>query len=106
MDLDQFDMLLYDMYQMDAGYPPNLWRYRENFEKESYSQWALEELKDYIKRAVYPQNYVSIDELIEFSEQFIRKMLIYSLKNKKQYELFSISKRMAENVRDLLLAMK
>ena len=43
MSIDQLDLILCDMYKIDIYMPPYFKR-REEFEKASYSIWAIDEL--------------------------------------------------------------
>ncbi len=48
MSIDQLELILYDMYHMDAWMPPLFGKWTEEFKKSSYSQWAVDELRDFI----------------------------------------------------------
>ena len=48
MSIDQLDLILYDMYRMDAWLPPLFGKWTEDYKKASYSQWAVDELRDFI----------------------------------------------------------
>lgn len=39
MSIDQLDLILYDMYRMDAWLPPLFGKWTEDYKKQSYSQW-------------------------------------------------------------------
>ena len=49
MSIDQLELILYDMYHMDAWMPPLFGKWTEEFKKSSYSQWAVDEPKEYIR---------------------------------------------------------
>lgn len=55
MSIDQLELILYDMYHMDAWMPPLFGKWTEEFKKSSYSQWAVDELKDFIAERIYPR---------------------------------------------------
>ena len=48
--IDQLDLILYDMYRMDAWLPPLFGKWAEDYKKASYSQWAVDELRDFINQ--------------------------------------------------------
>lgn len=62
MSIDQLDLILYDMYRMDAWLPPLFGKWAEDYKKASYSQWAVDELRDFIAEQIYPRREGSIDE--------------------------------------------
>ena len=53
MSIDQLELILYDMYHMDAWMPPLFGKWTAEFKKASYSQWAVDELKDFIAGRKY-----------------------------------------------------
>lgn len=55
MSIDQLDLILYDMYRMDAWLPPLFGKWTEDYKKASYSQWAVDELRDFIAERIYPR---------------------------------------------------
>ncbi len=54
MSIDQLDLILYDMYHMDAWLPPLFGKWTEDYKKASYSQWAVDELRDFYRRTDLP----------------------------------------------------
>ena len=52
MSIDQLELILYDMYHMDAWMPPLFGKWTEEFKKSSYSQWAVDELRDFIAEKI------------------------------------------------------
>ena len=107
MELKQFETILYDMYQMDFCFPPSMFKWKSAFEKESYSQWAIEEVKQHIKKSLYPRTSGTIDEFIYILRGFVRKMSKYShIGNPRARVIFSIAVGVAVNIEDLLRAMK
>ncbi len=106
MSLDQLELLLYDMYQMDAWLPPLFGRWTEDYKKTSYSQWAVDELKEFIAERIYPRTDGSVDEFCKLTREFMKKMSAYSKVNPKTSMMFCSAYEMAANILDLLRAMK
>lgn len=44
MNIEQFELILCDMYTMDAWSPPLLWKWKKEFKEASTKQWAIREL--------------------------------------------------------------
>lgn len=106
MSLDQLELLLYDMYQMDAWMPPLFGRWTEDYKKTSYSQWAVDELREFIAERIYPRTNGSIDEICKLTSEFMKKMSAYSKVNSKTSMMFRSAYDMAANILDLLRAMR
>ena len=98
MSIDQLDLILCDMYKIDIYMPPYFKR-REEFEKASYSIWAIDELKSYIADRLYPRRSGSINEFIELVSR-------YSKITPASQLMFSVARNVATNVNDLFRAMK
>ena len=103
MSIDQLELILYDMYHMDAWMPPLLGKWTAEFKKASYSQWAVDELKDFIAERIYPG---SIDEFCQLAHEFMMKMSRYSRVNPRTSQIFQSASAMAADILDLLRAMK
>ena len=97
MSIDQLELILYDMYHMDAWMPPLFGKWTEEFKKSSYSQWAVDELRDFIAEKIYPRTSGSIDEFCE---------LAYSKVNPRTSQIFKSAGNMAVDILDLLRAMR
>ena len=106
MDIDQFNLILYDMYQMDAWMPPLFGKWRDEFKKASYAQWAVDELKEFIAERIYPRTSGSTDEFIELTHEFMMKMSHYSRVNPETRQIFQSASNIAADILDLLHAMK
>lgn len=106
MRIDQLELILYDMYHMDAWMPPLFGKWMDDFKKVSYSQWAVDELKDYIIEQIYPRTYGSIDEFCKLTHRFMMKTARYSRVNPDTRQMFQAASNMAANILDLLRAMK
>ena len=106
MELTRFETILYDMYQMDFCFPPSMFKWKSAFEKESYSKWAIEEVKQHVKKSLYPRTNGTIDEFICILRGFVKKMNKYSrIGNPRARIIFSIAVSVADSIEDLLRAM-
>lgn len=76
MSIDQLDLILYDMYHMDAWLPPLFGKWAEDYKKASYSQWAVDELRDFIAERIYPRKEGPIDEFCKLTHEFMMKTAI------------------------------
>ena len=81
MSIDQLDLILYDMYRMDAWLPPLFGKWTEDYKKASYSQWAVDELRDFIAERIYPRKEGSIDEFCKLTHEFMMKTAKYARVN-------------------------
>ena len=113
MSIDQLELILYDMYHMDAWMPPLFGKWTEEFKKSSYSQWAVDELRDFIAEQIYPRREGSIDEFCklthefcELAHEFMVKMFAYSKVNPRTSQIFKSAGNMAVDILDLLRAMR
>ena len=53
MNIEQFELILCDMYTMDAWSPPLLWKWKKEFKEASTKQWAISELENYIRKRLH-----------------------------------------------------
>lgn len=77
MNIEQFELILCDMYTMDAWSPPLLWKWKKEFKEESTKQWAIRELENYIRKRLHHRSDGSVDEFIRFTNEFAMKMARY-----------------------------
>ena len=98
MSIDQLDLILYDMYRMDAWLPPLFGKWTEDYKKASYSQWAVDE--------IYPRKEGSIDEFCKLTHEFMMKTAKYARVNPNTSLMFRSASEMAANILDLLRAME
>lgn len=78
---------------------PQRWLPREYFEQRSYQKWAVNEILKSIKDSeVIPP--------VMVVENFIRKMDDFSCKNQKTSIIFSTAHDIAEDILDVLLAVR
>lgn len=106
MSNDQFALMLYDMYQADTCTPPLFGKWKEDFKNISYCVWAVNEIKDFIAKQIYPRTYGSIDEFCELTQEFIDKTARYAKMNSENHQIFQAARDVAINILDLLEAMK
>lgn len=106
MSIEDLEQLLYDMYQMDVYMPPLFGKWKDEFENISYSLWAVDELKDFITKSIYPRTYGSVEEFCELTYNFMMKMAHYSKINPNTYHIFHNAEYMTLAILDLLHAMQ
>lgn len=105
MSIEQFELIMCDMYQMDVWMPSPVFEKRE-FVQSSYSQWAIGEFRNYLVRSLYPRTEGTIDDFINTAEEFIRKMNYFSTVNSANRMMFSIARDTVTDIQDTLRAMK
>ena len=99
-------IILYDMYRMDAWLPPLFGKWTEDYKKASYSQWAVDELRDFIAEQIYPRREGSIEEFCKLTHEFMMKTAKYAMVNPNTSLMFRSASEMAANILDLLRAME
>ena len=91
MSIDQLDLILYDMYRMDAWLPPLFGKWTEDYKKASYSQWAVDELRRFYRRTDLPsKRRALIDEFCKLTHEFMMKTAKYAGVNPNTSLMFSI----------------
>lgn len=105
MSIEQLELILCDMYQMDAWTPPLRFKWKNEFDEACYSRWALNELKEYIAKGLYPRAEGSLHEICALTKEFTMKMARYARTNKKSRLIFQSAYKVAADVLDLLHAM-
>lgn len=105
MSIEELSLVLYDTFQMDVCFPSWSILNRE-FEKSSYSIWAMEELKTYISEKLYPRQSGTIKEFIQITTEFQKKMTEYSQINQNNNLMFSVADNISSNVLEVLRAME
>ena len=106
MSIEQLRLILCDMYQMDLWYPPLFGKWSDDFKKASYSQWAVDELLDYIAEHIYPRTNGSVKEFCTLTHEFMMKTAKYARVNPNTSLMFRSASEMAANILDLLRAME
>lgn len=106
MNVEQLRLILCDVYQMDLWYPPLFGKWSDVFKKASYSQWAVDELLDYVAEHIYPRTYGSVDEFCELTHDFMMMTSKFSRINPQTHQMFQTASSMAADILDLLHAMK
>lgn len=105
MSIEQFELIICDMYQMDVWMPNPIFDKKE-FAKTTYSQWSIDEFRNYLVREFYPRSEGTIDEFIDIAEEFIKKMNYFSTINSANSRMFSIARDTVADIQDMLRAMK
>lgn len=106
MSIEQLRLILCDMYQMDLWYPPLFGKWSDEFKKASYSQWAVDELLDYIAEKMENRTYGSVDEFCQYAYEFVMDTAKYARVNPNTSLMFQTARNMAADILDLLHAMK
>ena len=81
-------------------------KWAEDYKKASYSQWAVDELRDFIAEQIYPRREGSIDEFCKLTHEFMMKTAKYARVNPNTSLMFRSASEMAANILDLLRAMQ
>ncbi len=105
MSIEQFELIVCDMYQMDVWMPNPVFD-KQEFINTSYSQWAIGEFRNYLVRRLQPRSNGTIDEFIETAEEFIKKMDYFSELNSANKKMFSIARDTIADIQDMLRAMR
>lgn len=105
MSIEQLDLMLCDSYKMDAWFPCH-WTRRKEFEKTSYSIWAIEELKRYIAGRLFPRKSGSVRAFIIFTNDFREKMRSLSKIRPDNNAMFLVAMDVSTDVLDILHAMQ
>lgn len=103
MYLVQFEDMIYDLYEMDAWAPPLFGKWSREFEKYSYKQWAITELKKYI-RANASSDYITLKEYLVLCRAFYMCMLRYS-KHAKSHHMFDDAMEISRSIIGILQDM-
>ena len=106
MSIDQFMLLICDLYEMDEYYPPLVVKYKKDFYRASYRQWAIQELKDFIVYRLSPRKEASVEDLIHITRNFIDIATGYSKINKRNSCMFKVASDIGVDVMDFLIAMR
>ena len=106
MTINQLELTLYDLYVMDTCMPPTCGKWLNEFKRVSYSQWALEELVEFISKEIDPRTEATLAELCDITYKFMVKMEKYSLVNTRTNLIFRTAAETVEDVLDLLMSMK
>lgn len=105
MTIEQFELMICDMYQLDEWLPSPVFE-RKEFTKNSYSQWAIGEFRNYLVKRIYPRTVGTVDEFIEIAGEFIKKMDQFAKLNANNRKMFSIARDIASDIQEVFRAMK
>ena len=106
MSIEQFDLILCDLYRLDTWMPPLFGKWMENYKEISYSLWAVDELRDFITDRLFPRTEGPVEEFYKLTYEFMMKMSRYSKVNPKTHLIFQTAKQKASDVLELLQAME
>lgn len=98
-------VMLSDVFELDMWFPEYSIRNPE-FEKSSYSVWALKELTEYVSQKVYPRKEVAVDEIIVLTNEFRNKMRRYAQIRQDNNFMFVVAQDILSDVLDVLRATK
>ena len=105
MSIEELKLMLSDVFELDMWFPDYSTRNQE-FEKASYSIWAVKELAEYITQKIYPRKEAPIDELILFTSAFENKMGRYAQLRPENNLMFTVARDISSNVLEILRATK
>lgn len=105
MSIEQLELILSDTYQMDVSFPM-IFGHRKEFMQSSYSIWSVNELLEYVSSELYPKDNASIAEIEEIVKCFKSVMSKYYHMRQDTQLMFSIAINLADNMLDILRAMK
>ena len=103
MSIEELKLMLSDVFELDMWFPEYSIRNRE-FEKSSYSVWALKELTEYVSQKVYPRKEVAVDEIIVLTNEFRNKMRRYAQIRQDNNFMFVVAQDILSDVLDVLRA--
>lgn len=105
MSIEELSLMIYDTFQMDVHFPS--WSVlNQEFERASYSVWAMEELKSYISEKLYPRKEGSIKEFIQITTDFQKKISEYSRINPSNNLMFTVANNISKDILEVLRAME
>ena len=105
MNLERFKLILYDTYQMDMQLPPLIFRYTRDFEEVSYTNWAIDELLQYLEKRIPNGETQTISCFINLVDQFLKKINRCGRVKYKNTKMFIVAHNVIIDVLDLLEAM-
>lgn len=106
MNVDQLDLIFYDICGIDVQMPPMYGKWTNEYKKMSYSRWAIEELETFILKKISPRRTGSIKEFCDIIHEFIKNMSRYSKKNPNTGQIFQYASETASDILDVLYDMK
>ena len=105
MSIEELKLMLSDAFELDMWFPDYSIRNRE-FEKSSYSVWALQELTEYVSQKICPRKEAAVDEIIVFTNEFRNKMRRYAQIRQDNNFMFVVAQDILSDVLDVLRATK
>lgn len=105
MSIEELSLMLYDTFQMDIWFPSYSVLNKE-FEKSSYSVWAIDELVEYVTKRLALRKEGSISDIVQITTEFQKKMAEYSQINPNNNLMFSVAHDILADVLEILRAME
>lgn len=105
MSIEELKLMLSDVFELDMWFPGYSIRNQE-FEKASYSIWAVKELIEYITQKIYPRKEAPINELILLTSAFESKISQYAQIRPENNLMFMVARDILSNVLEVLRAAK
>lgn len=105
MSIEALKLMLSDVFELDMWFPDYSIRNRE-FEKSSYSVWALRELTEYVTQKIYPRKEATVDEIIVLTNEFRNKMRRYAQIRPDNNLMFTVARDILSDVLEVLRAAK
>ena len=105
MSIEELSLMLYDTFQMDVWFPSYSILNKE-FERSSYSVWAIDELVEYVTKRLAPRKESSISDIVQITTEFQKKIIEYSQINPNNNLMFSVAQDILTDVLEILRAME
>lgn len=105
MSIEELSLMLYDTFQMDMWFP-SYSALNKEFERSSYSVWAINELVEYVTKRLAPRKEGSISDIVQITTEFQKKMAEYSQINPNNNLMFSVAHDILADVLEILRAME
>ena len=105
MSIEELKLMLSDVFELDMWFPDYSIRNQE-FEKASYSVWALRELTEYVTQKIYPRKEAAVDEIIVLTNEFRNKMRRYAQIRPDNNLMFTVAQDILSDVLEVLRAAK
>lgn len=106
MTIDQFEMILDDLYLIDL-YSPNSSFYAKDFKKASYTKAAVGELIKYVDEHLGHLNDACLKDYIWYVNEYEKLMNKFiKFNNPYTMHMFNVAKEVTANVKETLMAMK
>lgn len=105
MSIEELKLMLSDVFELDMWFPDYSIRNQE-FEKASYSVWALQELTEYVTQKIYPRKEAAVAEIIVLTNECRNKMRRYAQIRPDNNLMFTVARDILSDVLEVLRAAK